>query len=158
VAGPTRRETWTRTGGRRCGWRTCLQARHPRSVRNLLAERVRASSSKSMNRTGRGASRPRTCPPKGSGASCGSGRSSRLSTATSKWARGSGSCCRLAGDGGCRPLALLVTPGRWDDAPQMIPVLQRIRVPRTGEGRPRTTPERLSPDTAYSSRRNRRHL
>ncbi|THA99006.1 IS5 family transposase [Streptomyces sp. LRa12] len=64
----------------------------------------------------------------------------------------------LASDGGCRPLALLVTPGQWGDAPQMIPVLERIRVPRTGEGRPRTTPDRLSADKAYSSRSNRRYL
>lgn len=28
----------------------------------------------------------------------------------------------LAGEGGCRPLALLVTPGEWGDSPQMIPV------------------------------------
>ncbi|WP_331740408.1 IS5 family transposase (plasmid) [Streptomyces sp. NBC_00015] len=64
----------------------------------------------------------------------------------------------LASDGGCRPLALLVTPGQRGDAPQMIPVLERIRVPRTGEGRPRTTPDRLSADKAYSSRSNRRYL
>jgi transposase len=60
----------------------------------------------------------------------------------------------LASDGGCRPLALLVTPGQWGDAPQMIPVLERIRVPRTGEGRPRTTPDRLSADkTSHADRR-----
>ncbi|MFG3133980.1 IS5 family transposase [Streptomyces tendae] len=64
----------------------------------------------------------------------------------------------LASDGGCRPLALLVTPGQWGDAPQMIPVLERIRVPRTGVGRPRTTPVRLSADKAHSSRSNRRYL
>ncbi len=40
----------------------------------------------------------------------------------------------------------------------MIPVLERIRVPRTGEGRPRTTPDLLSADKAYSSRSNRRYL
>lgn len=26
----------------------------------------------------------------------------------------------LAGDGGCRPLAVLITPGQWGDAPQLI--------------------------------------
>ncbi|MGY5014682.1 IS5 family transposase [Streptomyces sp. 900105755] len=64
----------------------------------------------------------------------------------------------LASDGGCRPLALLVTPGQWGDAPQMIPVLERVHVARTGQGRPRTRPDRLSADKAYSSRRNRRYL
>lgn len=64
----------------------------------------------------------------------------------------------LAGEGGCRPLAFLVTPGQWGDAPQMIEVLERIRVPRPQGGRPRTRPDRLGGDKAYSSRRNRRYL
>lgn len=34
-------------------------------------------------------------------------------------------------------MALLVTPGQWGDAPQMIEVLDRIRVPRPLGGRPR---------------------
>jgi transposase len=64
----------------------------------------------------------------------------------------------LAGDGGCRPLAVLITPGQWGDAPQLIPVLERVRVPRPGGGHPRTRPDHLSGDKAYSSRRNRRYL
>jgi len=55
-------------------------------------------------------------------------------------------------------MALLVTPGQCGDAPQMIEVLDRIRVPRTRGGRPRTRPDHLSGDKAYSSRRNRRYL
>ncbi|MFI7396310.1 IS5 family transposase [Streptomyces tendae] len=64
----------------------------------------------------------------------------------------------LAGEGECRPLAFLVTPGQWGDAPQMIQVLERIRVPRPEGGRPRTRPDHLGDDKAHSSRRNRRHL
>jgi transposase len=64
----------------------------------------------------------------------------------------------LAGEGSLRPLAMLVTPGQGGDAPQMIPVLERIRVPRPDGGRPRTRPDHLSGDKAYSSRRNRRYL
>jgi len=64
----------------------------------------------------------------------------------------------LASEGGRRPLAFLITPGQWGDAPQMIPVLDRIRVPRPGGGRPRTRPDHLGGDKAYSSRRNRRYL
>lgn len=62
----------------------------------------------------------------------------------------------LAGEGGCRPLAFLVTPGQWGDAPQMIEVLERVRVSRPQGGRPRTRPDHLGGDKAYSSRRNRR--
>ncbi|GGU49636.1 hypothetical protein GCM10010289_82720 [Streptomyces violascens] len=64
----------------------------------------------------------------------------------------------LAGEGGLRPLAVLVTPGQWGDAPQLIPVLERIRVPRPAGGHPRTRPDHLGGDKAYSSRRNRRYL
>jgi transposase len=64
----------------------------------------------------------------------------------------------LAGEGGCRPLALLITPGHWGDSPQLVPVLERIRVARPGAGRPRTRPDHLGGDKAYSSRRHRRYL
>lgn len=55
-------------------------------------------------------------------------------------------------------LAFLLTPGQAGDSPQMIPVLQRIRVPRPGPGRPRTRPDRVLGDKAYSSRANRAYL
>ncbi|MFD8979608.1 IS5 family transposase [Streptomyces sp. NPDC059564] len=64
----------------------------------------------------------------------------------------------LAGEGGRRPLAVLITPGQAGDGPQMIPVLERIRVPRPAGGHPLTRPDHLSGDKAYSSRRNRRYL
>ncbi|WP_107481163.1 IS5 family transposase [Streptomyces sp. IMTB 2501] len=64
----------------------------------------------------------------------------------------------LASEGGRRPLAILITPGQWDDAPQLIPVLDRIRVPRPAGGHPRTRPDYLCGDKAYSSRRNRHYL
>ncbi|MDK1477080.1 IS5 family transposase [Streptomyces sp. 549] len=64
----------------------------------------------------------------------------------------------LAGEGGRRPLSLLITPGHWGDAPKLIPVMERVRVGRLGGGRPRTRPEHLGGDKAYSSRRNRRYL
>lgn len=55
-------------------------------------------------------------------------------------------------------MALLLTPGQWGDAPQMTSVLDRVRVPRPDGGHPRTRPDHLSGDKAYSSRRNRRYL
>lgn len=42
----------------------------------------------------------------------------------------------LAGEGGRRPLAFIITPGQWGDAPQMIPVFEQIRVPRPGSRHP----------------------
>lgn len=64
----------------------------------------------------------------------------------------------LAGEGGCRPLAFVITPGQWGDAPQLIPVLEQIRFPRPAGGHPRTRPDHLDGDKACSSRRNRRYL
>ncbi|MEU7434833.1 IS5 family transposase [Streptomyces sioyaensis] len=64
----------------------------------------------------------------------------------------------LASEGGRRPLAFVITPGQWGDAPQMIEVLGQIRVPRPSGGHPRTRPDHLCGDRAYGSRRNRRYL
>lgn len=64
----------------------------------------------------------------------------------------------LAGEGGRRPLALLITPGQWGDSPQWIPVLERIRVKRLGGGHPRTRPDHLGGDEVYGSHRNCRYL
>ncbi|MFC9595766.1 IS5 family transposase [Streptomyces sp. NPDC056944] len=64
----------------------------------------------------------------------------------------------LAGEGGRRPVTLLITPGQWGDSPQLIPVLERIGVKRPGGGHLRPRPDHLGGDKAYSSRRNRRYL
>ncbi|GAA2325721.1 hypothetical protein GCM10010246_03720 [Streptomyces cuspidosporus] len=55
-------------------------------------------------------------------------------------------------------MAVLITPDQWGDAPQLLPVLERVRVRRPGGGHPRTRPDHLSGDKAYSSRRGRRYL
>jgi transposase len=52
----------------------------------------------------------------------------------------------------------LITAGRRGDSPQFVAVLERIRVPRRGPGRPRTRPDRVLADKAYSSKRNRAYL
>jgi len=63
----------------------------------------------------------------------------------------------LACDRKCRPLAFVLTAGQAADSPQFIPVLGRIRVPGP-VGRPRTRPDAIAGDKAYSSRGNRAHL
>ena len=52
----------------------------------------------------------------------------------------------------------MITAGQRHDAPQFQPVLNRLRVPRGGRGRPRTRPERVLADKAYGSRANRAYL
>jgi transposase len=59
---------------------------------------------------------------------------------------------------GQKPLSILITAGQRGDSPQFTAVLQRIRVPRLGPGRPRTRPDRVLADKAYSSQANRAHL
>ncbi|MFC8262720.1 transposase [Streptomyces sp. NPDC057291] len=60
----------------------------------------------------------------------------------------------LAADRKCRPLAFVLTAGRAADSPQFIPVLGKIQV-RGPVGRPRTRPDAVAGDNAYSSRGNR---
>jgi transposase len=64
----------------------------------------------------------------------------------------------LSADGRCRILSLLLTPGHYADCGQFEAVLERIRVPRQGRGRPRIKPDSVSADRAYSNRRTRRYL
>jgi transposase len=59
---------------------------------------------------------------------------------------------------GQKPLAMLLTAGQRGDSPQFTRVLARIRVPRAGDGRPRTRPDRVLADKAYSAKANREHL
>jgi transposase len=65
---------------------------------------------------------------------------------------------QLACEQGRRLMALVLTGGQRGDSPQFITVLERIRVPRTGLGRPRTRPDRVLADKAYASRANRAYL
>ncbi|GCD96092.1 DDE transposase [Embleya hyalina] len=51
----------------------------------------------------------------------------------------------------------MLTPGQAADSPQFIAVLAGIKV-RGPVGRPRTRPDAVAADMAYSSRRNRAHL
>ena len=61
-------------------------------------------------------------------------------------------------DGKGRPLVMLVGPGQAGDSPMFAPLLTALSVPRTGPGRPRTRPERVLGDKAYSSRGTRQLL
>ncbi|ABD13359.1 transposase, IS4 family [Frankia casuarinae] len=63
----------------------------------------------------------------------------------------------LATDRRCRPLSIILTPGQAADSPRFLPVLKKIKV-RGPVGRPRTRPDAVAGDKAYSSRANRAHL
>lgn len=55
-------------------------------------------------------------------------------------------------DGQGRPLVIAVTPGQAGDSPMLTPLLAHLAVPRLGPGRPRTRPDAVIGDKAYSSR------
>jgi transposase len=59
---------------------------------------------------------------------------------------------------GQKPLSVVLTAGQRGDCPQFTVVLDGIRVPRLDGGRPRTRPDRVLADKAYTSRANRRYL
>ncbi|MFC8230703.1 IS5 family transposase [Streptomyces sp. NPDC057287] len=58
----------------------------------------------------------------------------------------------LARDGLGRPLALVVTGGNINDCTQFTAVMEAIRVPRLGPGRPRVRPDHVLGDKGYSSK------
>ncbi len=64
----------------------------------------------------------------------------------------------LAVEQGQKPLSVVITAGQRGDSPQFEPVLEAIRVPRLGRGRPRRRPDRVRADKAYDSRDNRAYL
>jgi len=55
-------------------------------------------------------------------------------------------------------LVVLVSAGQANDAPLFEHLLANLRVDRLGGGRPRTKPQRVRADKAYSSRAIRREL
>ena len=61
-------------------------------------------------------------------------------------------------DGRGRPLANVVTGGQRNDGAMLAEVLADIHVPRLGRGRPRTRPDAVIADKAYSSGTIRRQL
>ena len=61
----------------------------------------------------------------------------------------------MVADRRCRPVARLTPPGQDGDSPRFVPVLERVRIRRTGRGRPRQRPARVMADKAYSSKANR---
>lgn len=56
------------------------------------------------------------------------------------------------------PAPILLTGWQRADGPQFIAVPEGIRVPRMEGGRPRTRPDRVLADRAYTSRGNRAYL
>jgi len=55
-------------------------------------------------------------------------------------------------------LVILLTPGQSGDSPMFTPLLTSLSVARIGPGRPRTRPDKVLGDKAYSSRANREFL
>lgn len=61
-------------------------------------------------------------------------------------------------DGHGLPLVILCGPGQGGDSPMLGPLLEGLSVARPGPGRPRTRPDMLRGDKAYSSRATRQTL
>ena len=55
-------------------------------------------------------------------------------------------------------MVVLLGPGQGSDSRMFANVLAAVRVPRASSGRPRTTPDTVMADKAYSSRGVRSHL
>ncbi|MFF3973271.1 transposase [Streptomyces rubiginosohelvolus] len=59
----------------------------------------------------------------------------------------------LAVEQGQKPMSMVVKAGQRGDSPQFESVLERVRVPRLGPGRPRVRPHRVRAEKAYASRK-----
>lgn len=55
-------------------------------------------------------------------------------------------------------MSIVVTAGQRGDSPQFEAVLDKVRVPRIGPGRPRVRPDSVRADKAHASRGNRAYL
>jgi transposase len=64
----------------------------------------------------------------------------------------------LACEQGQKPLSIVLTAGQHGDSPQFVVVLEKISVAWLGRGRPRTRPDRVLADKAYTSKANRAYL
>ena len=58
-------------------------------------------------------------------------------------------------DGRGRPLVIALSAGQSNDSPVLKTLIAHLKVARVGPGRPRTRPDALLGDKAYSSRGNR---
>ncbi len=67
-------------------------------------------------------------------------------------------CALLIDNQSAMDAVQVVTAGQRGDSPQFTTVLEHIRVPRSGRGRPRTRPDQVLADKAYSSQPNRTYL
>ncbi|MFB9849272.1 IS5 family transposase [Micromonospora andamanensis] len=101
-----------------------------------------------------GARKRGICRPNGRAGS----RSSRPNHALGRSRGGLTTKLHVACEQGKKPLSIVLTAGHRGDSPQFAAVLDGIRVPRLGPGRPRTRPDRVLADKAYTSRANRRYL
>jgi hypothetical protein len=85
-------------------------------------------------------------------------RRTRLKAAALGCSRGGvTSKVHLAADRRWRPPAFVLTPGQAADSPRFVAVLEKVKV-RGPVGRPRTRPDAVAADKAYSSRANRAYL
>jgi len=64
----------------------------------------------------------------------------------------------LAADQRCRPLVFVTSEGQRHDSIAFVTVLSLVSVDRVGPGRPRTRPDWVLADKAYSSKAIREHL
>lgn len=140
-----RRDRLGRLG--RLNHRSCTSACGGRSHRPAAG--ARRKGGRRARTSGRNAMAEPARPPGGGGAG-GEGLGRSRGGFTTK--------LHLSADGRCRPLSLIVTPGQRADCSQFKPVVEKIRVPKIGPGRPRKKPDSVTAGKAYSNGPVRNYL
>jgi transposase len=145
------------------------------SARSGRSESTRPWSGRTGTRLERGTIRPRTCLRRSWRRCCrrcrvtqGAGSNDKNSDpaptaaihreALGRSRGGLSTKIHLLADTRCRPLVRVTTAGQRHDALAFEPLMSRLAIARTGPGRPRTRPDRLLADKAYSNRKTRVHL
>jgi transposase len=105
------------------------------------------------------------CPPacgrgskKGTGGGTISAKESRIAQGLGKSRGGLTTKLHLVAEGRGLPLTVHLTAGNVNDCTAFEDVMAGLRVPRPGPGRPRTRPDKVLADKAYSSKKIRAYL
>ncbi len=139
TADPTFEYQWGPAPPTRAGSRTSPSTSRPAPATPRRSRRQRGRKGRTSGRNAVGESSR----PPGRGGAGGESLGRSRGGLTSK--------LHLGADGRCRPLSLVVTGGHRADRTQLQAVLEKIRVSRAGPGRPRTKPDSLAADKAFSN-------
>ena len=142
---------WRDVPERYGSWAT-VHTRFRRWARGGTFERMLREAQARATRPVRSTGWCRSTPPSSEPTSTPAGRKGLRNPALDRSRDGLNSTIHLVCDALGRPLAFVLTGGNTNDCTQFTAVMEAIRVPRIGRGRPRARPDHVLGDKGYSSK------